>query len=78
MVWTGRISEIPGNGPVGESGVLGLAARRSKANKEARVVERKVCFVLDAGNWRGEGWGRGTLVPKADFPPPPIGGQELV
>ena len=32
----------------------GLAACRSKAIKEARLVERKVYFILDAGNW---GWG---------------------
>ena len=28
----------------------GLAAHCSKANKEARLVERKVCFILEAGN----------------------------
>ena len=33
--------------------VCGLAAHRSKANKQARLVERKVCFISDAGNWRG-------------------------
>ena len=32
----------------------GLAACHSKANKEPVLVERKVCFILDAGNW-GEG-----------------------
>ena len=31
----------------------GPAAGCSKANKEARLVERKVCFVLDAGKGRG-------------------------
>ena len=31
----------------------GPAVRRSKANKEARLVERKVCFILDASNRRG-------------------------
>ena len=35
----------------------GPAARGSKANKEARLVERKVCFISDAGN--GGGWGGG-------------------
>lgn len=28
------------------------AAHCSKANKEARLVERNVCFMLDAGNRR--------------------------
>ena len=23
-----------------------------KANKQARLVERKVCFILDVGNWQ--------------------------
>ena len=43
---------------VTESG--GLAAHCSKANEEAGLVERKVCFILDAGNG-GEGR---TLVQK--------------
>ena len=30
----------------------GLAAHPSKAKKEARLAERKVCFILDAGNRR--------------------------
>ena len=34
----------------------GPAARLSKAIKEARLVERKVCFILDAG----KGWGSGA------------------
>ena len=29
------------------------AAHCSKANKQARLVERKVCFISDADNWRG-------------------------
>ena len=29
-----------------------LAACCSKANKQARLVERKVCFISDAGNCR--------------------------
>ena len=33
----------------------GLATHCSKANKQTRLVERKVCFISDAGNW-GEGW----------------------
>ena len=32
-----------------------LAAHRSKANKQGRLVERKVCFISDAGKWR-RGW----------------------
>ena len=43
----------------------GRAARRSKANKEARLVERKVCFVSDAGNQSGEG----GLLSKGRLPP---------
>ena len=39
------------------------ATRCSKATEEARLVERKVCFILDAGNL-----GRGTPVQK---PTPP-------
>ena len=38
----------------------------SKASKQARLVERKVCFTSDASNW-----GRGRVVdvcPKADSP----------
>ena len=27
------------------------AARHSEANKQARLVERKVCLISDAGNW---------------------------
>lgn len=32
-----------------------LAARRLKANKQARLVERKVGFISDDSNWWGEG-----------------------
>ena len=44
----------------------GLAACCSKTNKEAKLVERKVCFILDAGNW-GEGGrlSKGWLNPPA-------------
>lgn len=51
-----------------------LASGRSKANKEARLVERKICFISEASN----------LVcvcvscPKANSPPLTIGGQELL
>ena len=34
------------------------AACGSKANEEASLVERKICFILDAGNWAGGGGGR--------------------
>ena len=36
----------------------GLVACHSKANKEATLVERKVCFIMDAGIWGkvGVGW----------------------
>ena len=41
----------------------GLAACRPKANKQARLVERKVCFISDASNC----WGRVVdTCPKAD------------
>ena len=39
----------------------------SKANKEARLVERKVYFVLDAGNGGGE-WDMGGLLSKGQLP----------
>jgi len=43
-----------------------LAACRSKANKQARLVERKVCFISDAGNWsRGR---VADVCPKATIP----------
>ena len=45
----------------------GLAARCSKANKQARLVERKVCFISDARNCRG-GWQ--TSVQKPTPTPP--------
>ena len=40
----------------------GSAAHCSKANKEARLVERKACFILDAGK------GRVVSCPKANSP----------
>lgn len=36
------------------------AARHSKANKEARLMGKKACFILDSSNWgrgRISGWG---------------------
>ena len=53
----------------------GLAAHRSKANKEARLVERKVCFILDPGNW---GWGRADVCPKANPPHNNQGARALI
>ena len=47
----------------------GPAARHSKAIKEARLVERKVCFILDVNN-RGGGVGEGRLLSKG-WPPAP-------
>ena len=38
-----------------------LGACHSKAIKEARLVERKVCFILDASNWGLEGRGQAPL-----------------
>ena len=34
----------------------GPSAHHSKANKQARLLEGKVCFVSDAGNWGGVWW----------------------
>ena len=54
----------------------GPAARRSKANKEARLVERRLCLMLDAGSLEA---GRVDSRPKADSPPPlTISGLELL
>ena len=47
----------------------GLAASRSKANKQPRLVERKVYFISDADNW---GQGRVDVCPKANSRLPPI------
>ena len=32
---------------------MGPAAHCSKANKQAMLMERKMCFTLNAGNWQG-------------------------
>ena len=32
-----------------------------KANKQARLVEKKVCFILDVGNW----WRKAAICTKA-------------
>ena len=54
------------SGLVIESGVR-LTAHRSKANKETRLVEGKIYFILDASNQGGVQ----TVVQKADSPPTP-------
>ena len=41
------------------------AAGHSKASKQVRLVERKVCFISDVGNWRGR---MADVRPKADSP----------
>ena len=52
----------------------GPAACCFKANKKARLVERKVCFILDAGNWLcwggGRAWMEGGLLSKGRLPLP--------
>ena len=48
--------------------VWGLAAGHSKANKQARLVESKVCFTSDAGYLVGR---MAYICPKADSPTPP-------
>ena len=40
---------IPGTEEPGGLLSMGVA----KATKEARLMERKVCFISDAGNWWG-------------------------
>ena len=45
---------------------MGLGTHCSKANKQARLVERKVCFISDAGNQAG----MGEDSPQADSSPP--------
>ena len=35
-------------------GTWGLAAHRARANKQPRLVERKLCFISDASNLKGE------------------------
>ena len=44
------------------------AACHSKASKQARLVERKVCFISDAGNWAG-GRRVADICPKTDSTP---------
>ena len=52
----------------------GPAARHSEASKQARLVEREVCFISDAGIW-----GRrrvADICPKGGgLSPPPAGNQ---
>ena len=50
---------------------MGPAAGCSKVNKQAKLVERKVCFISDASNWEaGDGvWTVADVCSKADSPP---------
>ena len=45
--------------------VWGLAAHRPKSSKQARLVERNVCFISDAGN----SWGGRTYVQRPTLHP---------
>ena len=51
----------------------GPAACHSKANKQARLVERNICFISDAGNW-GVGWQTSVQRPT---PPQQAGGESF-
>ena len=57
---------------------VGPAALHLKANKEPRLMERKVCFLLQASNLVG----RANSRPKADFPyltlPPTVSRKEIL
>ena len=61
--------------PLHESGAQ-LAARLSKANKEARLVEMKICFILDASNSAGEG--EADTCSNADLPPDYQGARAFI
>ena len=55
--------------------VWGPAADHPKADKQARWVERKVCFISDVGNWRRVA----DICSNSDLPtspPPPKAGVE--
>ena len=46
---------------------MGPSVLHSKANKQARLVEGKICFISYAGNWRGDSGGylsNGGLYPQ--------------
>ena len=49
----------------------GLAARHSKANKQARLVERKGLFISDTGNLGGWGWWQTSVHRLTPLPPTP-------
>ena len=51
-----------------QKGVWSLAACHSRANKQARLVERKVCFISDIGNCGWVGRGRLDIRPKVNSP----------
>ena len=48
--------------------VVGPSPCRSKANKQASLVEGNICFISDAGNW---GWKVSDICPKVDSHPYP-------
>ena len=61
--------------PLPKSGAQ-LAACLSKANKEARLVEMKICFILDASNSAGEG--EADTCSNADLPPDNQGARAFI
>lgn len=71
-----RCRESPTAGAKTPTGSGDSAARHSKADKDAELVERAVCFISKAGNLCG-GWvGEGRLLSKGQLPPDTITGQE--
>ena len=44
---------------------VGSGCSPAKANTQAKLVEWKVCFISDAGNWRR---GRADICPKTEYP----------
>ena len=57
---------------------LGLAAHCSKANEEARLVERKVCFISSAGNFGWRWMPVQRLTPTSPSPKLTRSGEELL
>ena len=72
-----EVQDDPGTswGVTKRCGVWLLAAQ--KANKQARLVERKVCFISDAGNWGG-GWQTSVQRLTPHHPPWEPVGQEVL
>ena len=54
--------------------VWGLAACLPKANKQARLMKRKVCFISDTSHWKGEG----SCMSKGQLLSLTITGQEIL